>query len=227
MVRISKHVSYSNVMSTVAVFLAIGGGSVAIASVPNDSVGSAKVIDESLKSKDLKDGEAVESSDVVDEELGASDIASSGVTASEIATAAVQQGEVDTDAITQSEIRANAVDSTEIVDGSINASEVGAGNIYRGDVEEVTFEEDNNARNGDYGLDEVSADCSTRENSGELISADVKWANLDPQEDEVFISEIKLNMNTNTATAVGGSDMGSQGGDSFVTLQVSAVCLAY
>jgi hypothetical protein len=236
MKRTSTPVTYSNVMSTVAVFLALGGGSVAVAGmVADDSVDSGSVVNDSLQSKDLRNEVAVKGQDVVDGELGSSDIATDGVGAAEIASSAVDSPEVAPDAITGAEISSSSVFSSDISDGTItgadigdgqvDASEVGEGGIYRGDFEEITFDDDDAARNGDYEIGEVSADCATREGTGELLSADVKWdgpstgVDADPEQ---FISEIKLNMATDTATVVGGTDTGA-----FSTLQISAVCLAY
>jgi hypothetical protein len=220
--RGARHLSYSNVMSTVAVFLALGGGSVAIAGVAaNNSVDSAAVIDETLKTRDLKDGQAVESSDVVDEELGAADIAAGGIGQSEVGTDAIGTGEIKLNGVASPEIVSGGVGADEIATGAIGPSELGE--IYRGDLEEVSFDDDDAARNGDYEIGEVSADCVTRDASGELISADIKWdgpsVSID-EDPEQFISEIKLNMATDTATVVGGTDTGA-----FSDLQVSAVCL--
>jgi hypothetical protein len=231
--KVRRHLNYSNVMSMLALFLALGGGSVAIAgTVADNSVDSGSVVNESLKSRDLKDGEAVESSDVVDEQLGASDIGTDGVTASEIGTSEVGSSEVGSNAIGGSELATGSVFSSDIFDGTIigtdigdgqvDASEIGEDGFYRGDLVEDTFDDTDGARNGDYGLDDVVADCSTATEDGELVSADIKWVDDSPNEDELFISEIKLNMATDTATVLGGNDTGNER-----TLQASAVCLAY
>jgi hypothetical protein len=240
-----RHLSFANVVSTLAVFFALGGGSVAVAGmVADNSVNSSSVVNESLKSRDLFDENAVKTSDVVDEELGSADIATGGVTASEIGSGVVDSAEVAPDAITGSEIAASAVLSTNIADGTItgadigdgqvDASEIGEDGFYRAASSEfdgeVTFEDTDEARNADYGLEEVGKSCFSRPDNGELVSADVRWENVasdDEQEAEQFVSEIRLNMNTDTATVRGGSDMGVQGFESFRTLQASAVCLGY
>jgi hypothetical protein len=65
--RISSRLSYANVMATIAVFLALGGGAYAAATLPRHSVGgdqlkpgavgSAQVRDHSLLSQDFKRGQ--------------------------------------------------------------------------------------------------------------------------------------------------------------------------
>lgn len=66
--------NYSNVMSTLAVFLVVAGGSALAAALPKNSVKSKTVKDDSLTSKDLKDGEAVTGADVVDDSLTGADV---------------------------------------------------------------------------------------------------------------------------------------------------------
>jgi hypothetical protein len=70
-----KRLTYANVMSTIAVFLAVGlGGAWAADKLKKNSVSSKQVKNSSILSKDLKDGKAVTGADVKDESLGASDI---------------------------------------------------------------------------------------------------------------------------------------------------------
>ena len=66
---------YSNLMSTVAVVIALTGGSLAVAAIGRDDVGSKQVKDESLKSRDLADGKAVAGTDVVNGSIGPDDLA--------------------------------------------------------------------------------------------------------------------------------------------------------
>lgn len=72
--RIINRFSYSNIMSTLAVFLVVAGGSAIAAGLSKNSVTSKNVKNESLKAKDLKDGKAVGSAEVIDESLGGADI---------------------------------------------------------------------------------------------------------------------------------------------------------
>jgi hypothetical protein len=58
------------------VVIALTGGSIAVAaSVGRDDVGSKQVKDESLKSRDLADGQAVGATDVINGSIGADDLA--------------------------------------------------------------------------------------------------------------------------------------------------------
>jgi hypothetical protein len=66
---------YSNLMSTIAVVIALTGGTLAVAAIGKDDVGSKQVRDESLKSIDLADGRAVAGTDVINGAIGADDLA--------------------------------------------------------------------------------------------------------------------------------------------------------
>jgi hypothetical protein len=51
-----KRLTYANVMSTIAVFAALGGGAYAAASLPRNSVGSAQIRDHAITRHDLARG---------------------------------------------------------------------------------------------------------------------------------------------------------------------------
>ncbi|MDX6582542.1 MAG: hypothetical protein QOI10_1726 [Solirubrobacterales bacterium] len=77
--------SYANVMSTLAVFLVVAGGTAfAASSLAPDSVKSKTVKDNSLKSIDLKDGKAVSTDDVIDGSLTGTDIADASLTGDDV-----------------------------------------------------------------------------------------------------------------------------------------------
>ncbi len=64
--RIRRHLSYANVVATVALLLAAGtGGAYAI-----NSIGSRDIKDDSVRSKDLRDGHGVKAADVRRNALG-------------------------------------------------------------------------------------------------------------------------------------------------------------
>jgi hypothetical protein len=79
-----EKLTYANVMSTIAVFLVLGGGFAIAAAVKKNSVRSKQVKNESLTNKDLKDSKAVGSAEVIDESLGAGDLGANSVGAAEL-----------------------------------------------------------------------------------------------------------------------------------------------
>ncbi len=81
-----RRFSYANVMSTLAVFLALAGGSFAIGvAVKKNSVKSKQVKDNALKSKDLRNGKAVTGADVADGSLAGADVADRSIAAADLA----------------------------------------------------------------------------------------------------------------------------------------------
>jgi hypothetical protein len=256
-----KHLTPANVLSTVAVIVVVAGGSAAIAAIPDkNSVDSSKVINETLKSEDLKDGKAVESSDVdsgaitaadigpnavgsteiVNGSVTSSEIADGEVSADEIATNGVHSSEVATSAIGSSELKTGSVGSSEVLDGSLTGDEIADGALDAGNLDSsrittvgsvmgTTFEEDGGvARNANYGFAEDSVSCYGDRNSyGQLIAGYGTFdGNNTVAQDELYISEVRLNLNTGTVTVIGGADTGVQGAESFHTLHAHAVCLA-
>jgi hypothetical protein len=126
------------------------------------------------------------------------------------------------------EIIDGSITAADIGDGQVDASHIGEAGIYKVESDGTTFEDVDSARNGDYGIGSDSVSCNeSRGTTGELISGGANWLNTEAAGDEQFISEIRLNMNNETVTVVGGLDNGSQGAESFRTLKAQAVCLFY
>jgi hypothetical protein len=71
--RLRQHVTYANVMSTVAAFMAIGGVGWAAATLPAKSVGTAQLKDNSVTSLKVKNRE-IKSLDVKDDTFNGGDI---------------------------------------------------------------------------------------------------------------------------------------------------------
>jgi hypothetical protein len=72
--KIRSRLSSAHVLSAVALFVALGGTAFA-ATFGNNSVKSRHIVDNKVKSKDLKDGKAVKSEDVIDGSVASIDLA--------------------------------------------------------------------------------------------------------------------------------------------------------
>ena len=101
--RARARLSFANVTSTLALFLALGGTSYAAATLPTDSVGKGQI-----KSN------AVGKSEIASNSVGTSELRNSGVAAADIKSGAVGP----------SEVRPNAIDSDELADGGIGAADL-------------------------------------------------------------------------------------------------------
>lgn len=100
--RIRAHLTYANVMATVAVFIALGGGAYAAA-----TIGSPQVVDNSLKSIDLKDNAAVTSADVRNDTL-----LDGGLAAPDLRPGSVGTSEAADNSLTGDDIREGLLDSS-------------------------------------------------------------------------------------------------------------------
>jgi hypothetical protein len=103
--RARRRLSFANVTSAVALFVALGGTSYAAITLPRNSVGSAQ-----LRTH------AVKKSEVAKHAVGRWEILPNGVARSEIRR----------DAVGPSEIRRNAVSSDEVADGTLQADDLSA-----------------------------------------------------------------------------------------------------
>jgi hypothetical protein len=136
---VKERISYANVMATVAVFIAMGGGAYAV----KNSVGSKEIENGTVRSKELKDDDvraedietaAVGGSEVADGSVGSADIAGSAVGAAQIGTDAVKAAEIAANAVGTSEIAANAVGAAKIADGAVGAGEIADGQVGAAEI---------------------------------------------------------------------------------------------
>jgi hypothetical protein len=117
-----RHLTYGNVVSTLALFLVLAGGSAFAAKSlrhlprmqrPN-SVNSSKVRDNSLIGADLDDGGGVTGADVVPGSLGVADLAP--------------------DAVGMGKLAPGAIDSNKVPDGSLTSGKLAAGSVQPGNL---------------------------------------------------------------------------------------------
>lgn len=78
-----ERLSYSNVMATVAVFLAIGGGAYAAAKLPKNSVTSKQIVNKSVKGKDLA-GKSVKAAKIKSNAVNGSKVEDDSLTGADI-----------------------------------------------------------------------------------------------------------------------------------------------
>jgi hypothetical protein len=111
--RMRGRVSYSGVIASVALFVALGGTAAAVTALPRDSVGAPQIRKDAVRSPE---------------------IAADAVRAPEIAADAVRSPEIAADAVRAPEIAADAVRSPEIAEGAVRSSELRDGDIRLADI---------------------------------------------------------------------------------------------
>ncbi|MDQ3984969.1 MAG: hypothetical protein M3280_00490 [Actinomycetota bacterium] len=139
--RISRaHLSYANVMSTLAVLIALVGGGAAYAAA---TVGSRDVINNSLKSVDIKDdsseGGGLQSEDIAVDALTENDLGPASVTSGELSPLAFFDPDI---ARAQSGLFAipnDAIQSAEVEDASLTGFDVADGSIGTADINESSL----------------------------------------------------------------------------------------
>lgn len=136
-----RHLTYANVMSTVAVALAIGGG----AAYAANTVFSSDIVDGQVKTPDL-DGGAVISEKVADESLKGRDVLDNtlkGADIDESTLAGVGGGGAAGGDLTGTypnpSIGPDAIGSPEVVSGSLSGADVGANALTGADIYEPTL----------------------------------------------------------------------------------------
>jgi hypothetical protein len=112
--RLTPRLTYANVVSTIALFLALSTG---VAYASNEWTGD-NIVDGSLTGLDI----AADS-------LGTNKIKDENLTAIDLAPNSVGSSEIQTDAVNATEIADDSIDSGEIVDNSLSAADLGTSSV--------------------------------------------------------------------------------------------------
>jgi hypothetical protein len=141
-----RHLTYANVISTLALFLVVAGGSALAASkLSKNSVTSKTVKNGSLTSADLKDGKGVRGSDVVDGSLTGADVGDSSLSGADVADGSLKGADIADGSINTPDLADNAVNSTKVADNSLKGNDVADNSLTGTDINESTLGEVPNA----------------------------------------------------------------------------------
>jgi hypothetical protein len=119
-----RHLTYSNVISTLALFLVIAGGTAIAAGIPKNSVSSKTVKNGSLASLDLKDGKGVQGVDVVDGSLTGTDIADGSLGSADIADGAIANADIADKAVNSAKVLNNSLKGDDVADNSLGGASI-------------------------------------------------------------------------------------------------------
>lgn len=98
-----KHLSFANVASMLALFIALGGSAYAAAQLPANSVGKSQIRSSAV---------------------GKSEAATGSIGRSEVRSSAIGTSEIASNGVGSSEVKTNAIGSKEIRDGKIDAADL-------------------------------------------------------------------------------------------------------
>jgi hypothetical protein len=117
--QIRRHFTYANVMSSLAVFLILGGAT---------AIAANKIGANRLKANSVKTGK------IVKEAVTASKLKKAAVTEAKIADGAVTNGKLADNAVTTPKIADNAVTNPKIADNAVTGSKIADGSVSGADI---------------------------------------------------------------------------------------------
>jgi len=133
--QIRKRVTYANVMSSLAVFLILGGATAFAAvkkiganEIKANSIKTGKIVKEAVTAGKLKKGAVTESK-----------LADNAVTTKKIADNAVTTNKIADNAVTTNKITDNAVTNGKIANGAVTGNKIGSGTVSKGNLTEGTL----------------------------------------------------------------------------------------
>ena len=217
--RFRSRVTYANVASSLALFVAVSTGGAYAA----NTIGSADVIDESLQTQDLQNGQvknldlgadsvtfgkiqngtitnadyannSVSSAKIADGGVGNADLAANSVTFGKILNGTVTAADLAPDSVTNEEMAANAVSGAEIEDNTVLGQDLAAESVSSGRIQTNAIGSSEVAPDA-IGASEVEADAI---GSGEI-------ADFDLSNEDVGVLFAQVNANGTLAGSSGGA----------------------
>lgn len=155
MEKVAPRLSYANVMSTIAVFAVLGGGSAYAASkiqsgdiaknavrakqIKAAAVTGAKLADGAVSTKKLADG-AVEGAKLADGSVAEPKLAGGAVTEAKLGAGAVTGGKLGSGAVTEGKIADGAVTNSKLAAGAVTGDKVAADTLTGANIDEASLD---------------------------------------------------------------------------------------
>lgn len=124
MKQIRKRLTYANVMSSIAVFLVLGGAAVAATQLPKNSVGTKQLKKNAVTTAKLK-ANAVATGKIKKEAVAAGKIKNAAVNGGKLANAAVSTDKLADAAVTGGKLANNAVTTGKIANDAVTGEKLG------------------------------------------------------------------------------------------------------
>ena len=153
--RLLQHLTYANVVATIALFLALGtSGAYAVnewtgKNIKNGTITSVDVKNGTISAADVKNG-TLSGADIKDGTIAGEEMAPGAVTREKVAAAAVGSQEVENGTITGDDIKDGTISRTEVAPGAVGSQEVENGTITGDDIKDGTITS-GNIKNGTLG----------------------------------------------------------------------------
>jgi hypothetical protein len=130
---VRRPLKFANVVSLLALFVALGGTSYAATRLANNSVGSAQIRTGGVGASEIRTG-AVGKSEIRTGAVGRSEIRAAAVSTSELATNGVRSEDIASDAVTGPKIAAGSVGSSQLADNAVESGDVRDGSLELADL---------------------------------------------------------------------------------------------
>lgn len=126
--------SYANVMATLAVFMGLGGGAYAAATIGSDDIQRNAVLSRHIANGEIRGADvasgAVATGKIAKGAVTTGKLASGAVTAPKLGDGAVATAKLADGTVAGPKLAAGAVDSGKVADGSLTANDLAAGEVY-------------------------------------------------------------------------------------------------
>lgn len=131
----SRRPSYANVMSTVAVVLALTTSGAYAAGLGKNSVKPKHIASDAVRARHIA-ADAVQGNDVATGAIGSRAIGDGAVAAAELAEGSVGSSELANDSVGSSELAASSVGSSELASNSVGDGELAASSVGSSEIED-------------------------------------------------------------------------------------------
>jgi hypothetical protein len=134
--QIRKRLTYANVMSSLAVFLVLGGAAVAASQLPKNSVGAKQLKKNGVTAAKIKKN-AVTSAKIKNGAVTSGKLGAAAVTNSNLADGAVTSGKLGDGAVTTGKLADGAVSTGKLANGSVSTGKLADGSVSTGKLTEA------------------------------------------------------------------------------------------
>lgn len=139
MKQVRKHLTYANVVSSICLFLLVGGGAaIAATQLPKKSVGSNQLKKNAVTAAKLKNS-AVTTAKLGGSAVSNEKLADGAVTSTKLADNAVTSTKIAENAVTTTRIANSAVNSAKVLDKSLTGNDVAADTLTGSNINESTL----------------------------------------------------------------------------------------
>ncbi len=136
---IRKRLTYANVMSTIAVFLVLGGGAAfAATKLAKNSVGTKQIKKNAVSTAKVKNN-AINGAKFADGSLTGADVADGSLTGADVADKSIATGDLADLAVTAGKLAANSVNSGKVQDASLKGADLAPNSLTGKEIDESTL----------------------------------------------------------------------------------------